>query len=192
MPLCETITDLTEGAETLRRRRYGVIEFADGRFRRVALRPFPKIVSAPGALLLGGWYHEHRPGDRLRLYYNQPWRFSNFLVLKYIESARDASLATVARAGRARCDRPTETQRRIALRRLQRADHHQVARPIRLDAALPLAVASALHQAILRQLSRAAGVAGSTEWARMTSVFSRRTPREHPFSPGVLAGMGTA
>ena len=33
MPLFETITDLAEGAERLRCRRYGVIEVADGRFR---------------------------------------------------------------------------------------------------------------------------------------------------------------
>jgi hypothetical protein len=98
MPLFETVTDLLEGAETLRRRRYGVIEAADGRFRRIVLRPFPKIVSAPGILLFGAWHHNHRCGDRVRLYYNQPVRFSNFLVLKYVESARDTSMATVTRA----------------------------------------------------------------------------------------------
>jgi hypothetical protein len=98
MPLFETVTDLADGAETLRRRRYGVIEVADGRFHRVVLRPFPKIVSAPGILLFGGWYHQHRRGDRLRLYYNQPRRFSNFLVLKYVESARDTSIGTAIRA----------------------------------------------------------------------------------------------
>jgi hypothetical protein len=98
MPLFETITDLAEGAETLRRRRYGVIEVADGRLRRIALRPFPKVVSAPGISLFGGWHHEHRRGDRVRLYYNQPRRFSSFLVLKYVVSARDTRMATVTRA----------------------------------------------------------------------------------------------
>ncbi len=33
MPLFQTVTDLTRGAETLRRRPYGVIEVADGRLR---------------------------------------------------------------------------------------------------------------------------------------------------------------
>lgn len=98
MPLFETVTDLEEGAETLRRRRYGVIEVAEGRLRRIVLRPFPKIISVPGILLFGGWRHRHRPGDCLRLYYNQPRRFSNFLVLKYFESARATSLGTVIRA----------------------------------------------------------------------------------------------
>jgi hypothetical protein len=98
MPLFETITDLTVGAESLQRRRYGVIEVADGHFRRVLLRPFPKTVSMPGILLFGGWHHRHRRGDSLRLYYNQPRRFSNFLVLKYIESARDTSVETLSRA----------------------------------------------------------------------------------------------
>jgi len=98
MPLFETITNLEEGAETLRRRPFGVIEVANGRFRRIVLRPFPKIVSVPGILLVGGWRHRHCSGDRLRLYYNQPRRFHNFLVLKYVESARNTSMATLTRA----------------------------------------------------------------------------------------------
>ena len=98
MPLFETVTDLAEGAETLLRRRFGVIEVADGDFQRVVLRPFPKIVSAPGIRLLGAWHHRHRRGDCLRLYFNQPRRFSNFLVLKYIESAGDTSMATLTRS----------------------------------------------------------------------------------------------
>ena len=52
-PLWETVTELTSQAEILRCRTYGVIEAADGRFRRVVLRPWPKIVSAPGILLAG-------------------------------------------------------------------------------------------------------------------------------------------
>ena len=98
MPLFETITNLEEGAKTLRRRPFGVIEVANGRFRRIVLRPFPKIVSVPGILLVGGWRHRHCSGDRLRLYYNQPRRFHNFLVLKYVESARNTSMATLTRA----------------------------------------------------------------------------------------------
>ncbi len=98
MPLFETITDLAEDAETLRRRHYGVIEVADGRFHRVLLRPFPKIVSLPGILLFGGTRHRRLPGDRIRLYFNRPRRFPNFLVLKYAESARETSLSTINRA----------------------------------------------------------------------------------------------
>ena len=89
---------MAKGGELLRRRPYGVIEVADGRFRRVLLRPFPAIVSAPDMRLIGGWRHRHQAGDRVRLYYNQPRRFPSFLVLKYCESARDSGMATVTRA----------------------------------------------------------------------------------------------
>ena len=54
MPLFQTVTDLSGGADVLRRRAYGVIEVAGGEFRRVSLRPFPKMVSAPEIILLGG------------------------------------------------------------------------------------------------------------------------------------------
>jgi hypothetical protein len=98
MPLFETVTNLAEGAELLRRRRYGVIEVADGQFRQVVLRPFPKIVSAPGILLMGEWRHRRQHGDRIRLFYNQPRRFPNFLVLKYAESAHHTGIGTLSRA----------------------------------------------------------------------------------------------
>jgi hypothetical protein len=96
-PLFETVTDLREQAERLRR-RYGVIEVVDGELRRVVLRPWPKIVSAPGIWLFGGWHHRHCRGDRVLLYYNQPLRFPNFLVLSYFQSARDTTFRSVRRA----------------------------------------------------------------------------------------------
>ena len=98
MPLVDTVTDLIEGADLLRRRHYGVIEVVEGQLQRVLLRPMPKIVSAPGVLLLGEWLHRRRSGDRIRLYYNQPRRFPNYLVLKYAESVRGTSFRTVVRA----------------------------------------------------------------------------------------------
>ncbi len=98
MPLIETVTDLSDGSEALRRRAYGVIEVAGGDFRRVRLRPFPKLVSAPQILLLGGCHHRNRSGDRCLLYYNQPWRFPPFLALKYIVSARHTTLRAITRA----------------------------------------------------------------------------------------------
>ena len=97
-PLFETVTDLAAGAETLRRRRYGIIEMAGGRLQAIRLRPFPKIVSAPGILLWGNAYHRYISGDRMWLYYNQPRRFPNFLTLKYVVSGRDTSFASLARA----------------------------------------------------------------------------------------------
>jgi len=98
MRLFETVTDLMGGADVLRRRSYGVIEAAEGRFQRVVLRPFPKIVSTPGIRLIGGWRHQRQTGDRIRLFYNQPWRFPNFLAVTYAESARATSMSTLTRA----------------------------------------------------------------------------------------------
>lgn len=98
MPLFETVTNLIGGAEVLQRRRYGVIEVANGYFRRILLRPFPKLASAPEMLWIGRWYHRHRRGDRILLYYNQPWRFPNFLALRYAVSARDTSMQSLCRA----------------------------------------------------------------------------------------------
>jgi len=93
----ETITDLKSGAEALRDRRYGIIEAREGRLFHVRLRPFPKIASVPEVFWLGGWYHRLVSGDRCRLYYNQPRRFSNYLAVMSIVSARDTSLGTIRR-----------------------------------------------------------------------------------------------
>jgi hypothetical protein len=98
MPLWQTVTSLDGAADVLRGRRYGRIDIADGRFRGIQLRPYAKLALGPEALLLGRWGHEHLPGDRLRLYYNQPWRFPNFLVLKYIASRAATSYASLLRA----------------------------------------------------------------------------------------------
>jgi hypothetical protein len=111
-PLYETVTELGRGAEVLRRRRYGVIEAVEGRFDRVRLRPYPALVSAPYVSLDGDRMHRTAPGDRCRLYYNQPWAYPNFLALKYVVSTRDASLASFYRV--------LETLDEIA--RLKRAD----------------------------------------------------------------------
>ena len=98
MKLFESITSLAEGEDALCRRAYGVIEVVEGRFCRVRLRPFPKIVSLPEILLLGRWSHRHRSGDRCLLYYDQPRRHGNFLVIKYLVSTRGTQLATIHRA----------------------------------------------------------------------------------------------
>jgi hypothetical protein len=95
-PLFETVTDLNAQRDALKSRRHGVVEAVDGRFHRVVLRPFPKMVSIP-EVLLGEWLHKHRPGDRCLLYYDQPWRFPNFLSVKYIVSGRETSYGTCCR-----------------------------------------------------------------------------------------------
>jgi hypothetical protein len=95
MPLFDTVTDLSQDAETLRRRRYGVIEVIDGRFHRVILRPWPTILIGPEVVWFGKWQHAWQQGDRVRLYYNQPWRFPNFLALAYSVSSRQTSMRSI-------------------------------------------------------------------------------------------------
>lgn len=94
----ESVNNLQEGAETLRRRRYGVIEAECQEFRQIRLRPFPKLVLLPEITWLGQRHHQRRPGDRCLVYYNQPWRYPNYLAVTYILSSRDTTLATVYRA----------------------------------------------------------------------------------------------
>ncbi len=94
-PLFETITDPAQGRESLRLRRYGLIDARDGKLHCIRLRPFPKLGSVPEIVLIGGWHHRHRRGDRCLLYYNQPRQFPNFLAVKYVVSTRDTQLATI-------------------------------------------------------------------------------------------------
>lgn len=96
--LFETVTDLEQGAEALRLRRHGVIEVVDGRLRSVRLRPYPAWVSAAYVLLVGRGEHRCGSVDRCLLYYSQPWRFPNFLALRYVVSTRRGSLASFFRA----------------------------------------------------------------------------------------------
>jgi hypothetical protein len=94
MPWFQTIDELASGAPALRVRRYGVIEVADERLVAIRLRPFPKRVSLAGSHVLGRLRHRRRLGNRCRLYYNQPRGHDSFLVLNYVESTANASLAT--------------------------------------------------------------------------------------------------
>jgi hypothetical protein len=93
MSAFETVTDLNSGASILRRRRYGVILAAGGRFERVLLRPYPKVMWLP-ELWLGRRFHERGAGDRCLLYYNQPRGFTNFLALRFVRSSARGTLAT--------------------------------------------------------------------------------------------------
>src|SRR5262249_39092562 len=95
--LCKKVFDFDAGTDILRQRRYGVIEVCGGRVVAIHLRPWPKLVSVFD-VLWGQWYHGHVHGDRVRLFYNQPRRFPNFLTLKYVISARTTTWATFHRA----------------------------------------------------------------------------------------------
>jgi hypothetical protein len=84
--------------ESLRRGRYGVIDVRDGQLAAIHVRRFPKIVSALEIEWLGRRRHNNSPGDRCRLYYNQPRRHGNYLALVYVVSDRDCTFASFRRA----------------------------------------------------------------------------------------------
>jgi hypothetical protein len=95
--LWKTLSDLSSGAEELRRWRYGVIDVRRGQLHNIQLRHWPKMVSL-ASVVWGQWYHKHMPGDRMRLYFNQPIMHPNFLALKFAISAKHTTWATAHRA----------------------------------------------------------------------------------------------
>jgi len=90
----QTINDLQEARDVIRRRRYGVIETSAGKFAAIHFRPWPKLLSWPEIWPVGPAYHLRGKADRCLLYFNQPWRFPNFLALKYVVSSRETTYAT--------------------------------------------------------------------------------------------------
>lgn len=94
MPLFETVTDLSVGAETLRRRRYGVIETRGGALARVLLRPLPTLFAWEEVWPAGGWRHASGPPDLCRLYYNAPRSAPGYLALRYVATTPGASYKT--------------------------------------------------------------------------------------------------
>jgi hypothetical protein len=97
--LVRTLTDpFAAQRETLRRGRFGVIEVENGRLVAIHLRPWPRTVSVLEVEWLGRRRHERSPGNRCLVYYNQPWRSSNYLALKYVVSNRDCTFESVHRA----------------------------------------------------------------------------------------------
>lgn len=95
-PWFEAVYDLQsdQALETLRLRRFGVIEVASGELKCVRFRPWPKEISLPEAWIAGNWSHRRAHGNRCWLYYNQPWGHTNFLALKYIVSSHGCTLNT--------------------------------------------------------------------------------------------------
>ena len=96
--LSETIHDLQAGAAVLRRRRYGLVEVADGQLQRIRLRPFPKLISLPGVRWDAWLCHGRRRGDRCWLYYNQPRSCPDFLAVVHAVSTSGTSYRTIRRA----------------------------------------------------------------------------------------------
>ena len=95
MPLFhDQVTNLDQGKEKIRSRRFGVIEVVDETFRRIRFRPWPKMISSVEANWLGGWRHQNRKLNRCLLYYNQPLGSAGSLALKYVQSSLGTSYAT--------------------------------------------------------------------------------------------------
>ena len=139
--------------EFLRRGRYGVIEVRDGQLAAIHVRRFPKIVSALEIEWLGRRRHNNSPGDRCRLYYNQPRRHGN-----YLRSSTSCRIAT-ARSPRSAAPWNCWTKSRASNSRTPfSATSGTCAFPTacwRLGLRTPQATALAPqpHQAILRRLS---------------------------------------
>ncbi len=114
MPLFETITDLSAGRETLRRRRYGVIETLGGEFQSVTMRPWPHLLSLRELWPRSDHWRPNGPEDRCRLYYNHPRGHDGFLALRYVACTAGTSYATF-RAALTVLDRVAEIKRVDAL-----------------------------------------------------------------------------
>ncbi len=115
MWLSRTLLDpFGHDCERLCRGRYGVIETRSGRLHAIHLRPWPKVISALESEWLGRRYHRTHPGDCCLLYFNQPWRFPNYIALTFVLSGRDCTFATFRRAVQA-LDEVAEVKRTDAL-----------------------------------------------------------------------------
>jgi len=93
--LWQTVTDWNHGQQTVRQRRYGIIETSAGKLVAIHLRPWPKLLTWPEVVPVGPAYHARGQADRCWLYYNQPRRYPNFLALKYIVSTTGTTYATI-------------------------------------------------------------------------------------------------
>ncbi|PQO29159.1 hypothetical protein C5Y96_15505 [Blastopirellula marina] len=93
----QTIDNLKDATDLVRRRRYGVIRVESGTFHSLTLRPWPKLISRLEIETLGRWKHS-RGGDHVRLYYNFPLSSPGFLTLAYIESTQQTTWKTLRRS----------------------------------------------------------------------------------------------
>jgi hypothetical protein len=98
LPSPAPVTDLTAGAEALRRWRCGAIDVERGEVAAVRRRLWPKRVSRWGSQVMGERVHRRQTGDFCRLYYHEPLCTPDFIVLSYVVSHRDTSFATFRRA----------------------------------------------------------------------------------------------
>jgi hypothetical protein len=71
-----------------------MIETRNGQLARVALRPWPKLLSLPEIWPTGLRFHGSGPDDCCRLYYNQPRSMPKFLAVRYMVTSSATSFAT--------------------------------------------------------------------------------------------------
>ncbi len=63
-PFWQTVTDWQQGAEIIRRRRYGVIETSAANLVALHFHPLPKLLAWPEVLPVGPTYHARGEADR--------------------------------------------------------------------------------------------------------------------------------
>lgn len=114
MALFDTVTDLNASRDTLRARRYGVIETRGGKLVSITLRPWPHLLSLRELWPLSDRWRPSGPADRCRLYYNQPRGHSNFVALRYVACTAGTSYRTF-RAALTTLDRVAEIKGSHAL-----------------------------------------------------------------------------
>ncbi len=90
-----TVRDVASNQDLLRRRRYGVIEAANGKFVKIQLKPWPKIASLMEAHWIRGMKSKRVQKDVCRIYFNQAIGHSNYLTLAYGESSLNSTLRTL-------------------------------------------------------------------------------------------------
>lgn len=112
--LWQTITDIQAHRDTIRDRRYGVIETSAAELAAVHFRPWPKLLAWPEVLPVGPTYHARGQADRCLLYFNHPLSCPNYLALKYIVSTAGTPYATF-RAALTALDSVAEIKRSDAI-----------------------------------------------------------------------------
>lgn len=98
MTLWETFTSLEAAKDRLKSRRYCIIECFSGKISRIILRPHPCLVTWWHAKFWGPIVHRWKEGDRCWVYCDQPYSAPVYLALRYVQSTRGTTFATLRAA----------------------------------------------------------------------------------------------
>ena len=99
MKLFDKIDNLTGNEELVAQRRYGIIAVQDERLDSIRFRPWPKVGSVLESMWASsGWGQKRLQKNRCLVYYSQPVFHSSYLVINYIESCWQTTLACVSQA----------------------------------------------------------------------------------------------